>query len=158
MVAANAFLPGFLATFNARFARVARSQHNAHRPIEATIVLADVMAWQEERTLTHNLTVQYDKILFLIEANEVTRPLARQRVTIIDYPDGRLAIRHNGLDLPYRIFDKVQKVNQAAIVENKRLGPVLAFIAAQQQAREDGRSKRAPRRKGQAERHIFKQT
>ena len=88
------------------------------------------MAWQEERTLTHNLTVQYDKILFLIEANEVTRPLARQRVRIIDYPDGRLAIRHNGLDLPYRIFDKVQKVDQAAIVENKRLGPVLAFIAA----------------------------
>jgi Winged helix-turn helix len=158
MVAANAFLPGFLATFNARFARLARSERNAHRPIEATIVLADVMAWQEERTLTHNLTVQYDKILFLIEANEVTRPLARQRVRIIDYPDGRLAIRHNGLDLPYRIFDKVQKVDQAAIVENKRLGPVLAFIAAQQQARDEGRSKKAPRRKGQAERHIFKPT
>ena len=155
---ANAFLPGFLAAYNARFACVARSEQDAHRSIDATIILADVMAWQEERTLTHNLTVQYDKILFLIEANEVTRALARQRVTIIDYPDGRLAIRHNGLDLPYRIFDKVQKVNLAAIVENKRLGPVLAFIAAQQQARDEGRSKKAPRRKGQAERHIFKPT
>jgi hypothetical protein len=34
------------------------------------------------REKTHNLTVQYDKILSLIEANEVTRPLARQRVTM----------------------------------------------------------------------------
>jgi hypothetical protein len=33
------------------------------------------------------------------------RCLARKRVTVIDYPDGRLAIRHNGIDLPYRTFD-----------------------------------------------------
>jgi len=43
----------------------------------------------------------------------------------------RFAIRHNGVDLPYRTFDKRQQVNQAAIVENKRLGPVLAYIAAE---------------------------
>jgi hypothetical protein len=45
---------------------------------------------------------------------------------VIDYPDGRLSIRHDGVDLPYRTFDKRPQVNQAAIVENKRLGPVLA--------------------------------
>jgi hypothetical protein len=53
-------------------------------------------------------------------------------VTVINYPDGRLAIRHNGVDLPYRTFDKRPRVNQAAIVENKRLGPILAYIAVQQ--------------------------
>jgi len=47
-------------------------------------------------------------------------------------------------------------VNQAAIVENKRLDEVLAYIAARQQERTEGRSKKAPRRRGQAERHIFK--
>jgi hypothetical protein len=25
-----------------------------------------------------------------------------KRVMVVDYPDGRLAIRHNGVDLPYR--------------------------------------------------------
>jgi len=51
---------------------------------------------------------------------------------VIDYPDGRLTIRYNGVDLPYRTFDKRLQVNQAAIVENKRLGPILAYIAEQQ--------------------------
>ena len=35
-------------------------------------------------------------MLFILEPNEVTRPLARKRVTVFDYPDGRLAIKHNG--------------------------------------------------------------
>ena len=58
--------------------------------------------------------------------------LARKRVTTIDYPDDRLAIRHNGVDQAYRTFDKRLRVNQAAIVENKRLGPVLALITEKQ--------------------------
>ena len=118
--------------------------------------MQDVFAWKEERTLTNNLTLQYDKVLFMLEPNEVTRPLARQRVTIVDYPDGRIAIHHKGRDLPYRTFDKLQKVEQATIVENKRLGEVLAYIAARQQTLPEGRSKKAPRRQGQAERHMFK--
>lgn len=156
--AGNAFLPAFLASYNARFGKVAKSDQDAHRPGEDLAPLSDVFAWKEERTLTNNLTVQYDKILFMLEDNEITRRLARQRVTIIDYPDGHLAIRHNGRDLPYRTFDKLQKVNQASIVENKRLGEVLAYIAEQQKQLDMSRSAKAPRRRGQAERHMFKPT
>jgi hypothetical protein len=36
-------------------------------------------------------------------------------------------IRHNGLDLPFRVFGKV---DQAAIIENKRVGAVLATSAS----------------------------
>src|SRR5215475_10770553 len=80
-------------------------------------------------TVSKNLTLQYDQVLFILEPNEITRSLACKRVMVLDYPDGRFAIRHNGVDLPYRTFDKRPQVNQAAIVENKRLGPVLAYIA-----------------------------
>ena len=153
---ANAFLPGFIAQYNTRFGKPPRSDEDAHRPISSGSPLEDVFAWKEERTLTNNLTVQYDKVLFMLEPNDVTRPLARQRVTIVDYPEGCIAIRHKGRDLPYRTFDKLQKVNQAAIVENKRLGEVLAYVAARQQERNDGRSQKAPRRQEQAERHMFK--
>ncbi|MGY3341367.1 hypothetical protein ACVWZ4_007329 [Bradyrhizobium sp. USDA 4472] len=158
IAAGNAFLPAFMASYNARFGKTAKSDQDAHRPGEDLAPLSDVFAWKEERTLTNNLTIQYDKILFMLENNEVTRRLARQRVTIIDYPDGHLAIRHNGRDLPYRTFDKLQKVNQAAIVENKRLGEVLAYIAEQQKQLDMSRSAKAPRRRGQAERHMFKPT
>jgi hypothetical protein len=40
-------------------------------------------------------------------------------------PDVRLAIRYHRVDLPYRTFDRRPQVNQAAIIENKRLGPIL---------------------------------
>ena len=69
--------------------------------------------------------------------------------------DGRFAIRHNGVDLPYRTFDKRPQVNQAAIVENKRLGPVLAYIAEKQKELDMSRSAKAPRRRGQRN-HMFK--
>src|SRR5437588_5343154 len=61
----------------------------------------------------------------------------------------------NGVDLPYRTFDKRQQVNQAAIVENKRLGPVLAYIAEKQKELDMSRSSKAPRRRGQRN-HMFK--
>ena len=94
-------------------------------------------------------------MLFLLEPNEITRPLARQRVTVYDYPDGRLAIKHHGLELPYRIFDRRQQVDQAAIVENKRLGPVLAYIAERQKELDMSRSRKAARRRGQPK-SLFK--
>lgn len=111
--------------------------------------LDEAFAWKEDRTVSNSLTLQYDHVLFILEPNAVTRPLARQRVTVFDYPDGRLAIKHKGLELPYRTFDKRQRVNQAAVVENKRLGPVLAYIAERQKELDMGRSKKAPRRRGQ---------
>jgi hypothetical protein len=57
-------------------------------------------------------------------------------VTVVDYPDGRLSIRYNGIELAYRTFDKIQQVDQGAIADNKRLGAVLAMIRDEQPRRE----------------------
>ncbi len=91
--AANAFLPGFLEAHNARFGEPPFDATDAHRPMHEKVELEDVFAWKEERTVSNNPTLQYDKNLFILEPNEVTRSLARKRVTVLDYPDGRLAIR-----------------------------------------------------------------
>jgi hypothetical protein len=46
------------------------------------------------------------------------------------------------------MFDKLQKVDKAAIVENKRLGEVLSYVAERQKAYEqETRSEKAPRRR-----------
>jgi hypothetical protein len=147
--AGNAFLPAFMEDYNRRFAKTPFSDKDVHRPLTEQDVVDDAFAWKEERTVSQSLTLQYDKVLFILEPNEVTSTLARQRVTVFDYPDGRLVIKHRGRALPYRTFDKVRQVDQAAIVENKRLGPVLAYIAAQQKLLENSRSQKAPRRRGQ---------
>jgi hypothetical protein len=93
-------------------------------------------------------------VLFILEPNDVTRGLVRKRVTISDYPDGRLVITHNGLPLPYRIFDKVRQVNQGAIVDNKRLSAALAVIKQQQEQAPQRRSQKAPTRRDQPN-HLF---
>ncbi len=78
-------------------------------------------------------------------------------MTVVDYPDGRLTIRYKGVELAYRTFDKIQQVDQGAIIENKRLGAALAFIREQQLRREpQHRSDRAPRRRDQHNPRLFK--
>ena len=156
IAAGNAFLPKFIDDYNARFSKAPFDDRDVHRPVVAgRDDLDDAFAWKEERTVSANLTLQYDQVLFILEPSGIARSLGRKRVTVIDYPDGRLVIRYNGIDLPYRIFDKRLQVNQAAIVENKRLGPILAYIAEEQKKLDMSRSAKAPRRGGQKN-HIFK--
>ncbi len=49
------------------------------------------------------------------------------------YADGRLDVRWKGYSLPYTVFDKDQRVTHAAIIENKRLCDVLAYIKERQE-------------------------
>ena len=57
----------------------------------------------------------------------------------------------------YRTFDKIQQVDQGAIVVNKRLGAALAFIREEQLRRGlERRSTKAPRRRDQRDARLFK--
>ena len=89
--AGNAFLPAFMEDHNRRFAKEPRSDKDLHRPLAEPDQLDEAFVWKEERTVSNSLTLQYDQVLFILEPNEVTRPLARKRVMVFDYPDGRLA-------------------------------------------------------------------
>src|SRR3546814_3842587 len=71
--------------------------------------------------------------MFILEPNDVSKKLARKRVTVCEYPDGRLEVQHEGHVLPYRQFDKMRQVNQPAIVENRHLDAAL-MLARQMQA------------------------
>jgi hypothetical protein len=152
----NAFLPAFMADYNARFAKAPANAKDLHRPLRAGEDLDDALAWKEERTLSQALTLQYDKVMFILEPSEQAKAAIGKRVTVVDYPDG-LAIRYRGVELKYRTFDKIRQVSQAAIVENKHLGAALAFIRDQQLRREpEHRSNRAPRRRDQRDARLFK--
>jgi hypothetical protein len=147
--AANRFLPGFLADHNARFGKPPRNPKDLHRPLAAFESLDEAMAWREERTVTASLTLHYNKVMFLLEPSVISRSAARKRVAIHDYPDGRLLIRWNGVELPYRTFDKMRVVDQGAITDNKRLGAALAHAQQLQSTRVRKRNL-TPRRAGQA--------
>ena len=153
--AANRFLPTFIADYNARFAKPPRNAKDLHRPLDDRDHLDEIFAWREERTVSVNLTLQYDRVVFLLEPSEIALDARRKRVTVVDYPDGRLAIRHKGVNLPYTTFDKLQTVSHAAVVDHKRLGAALAFIREEQKLTTRKRSSSTPRRRGQIN-HMFK--
>jgi transposase len=153
----NALLPAFVADYNARFAKPPANKKDLHRSLHPGDDLDDAFAWKEERTLSRALTLQYDKILFILEPVEQATAAIGKRVTVVDYPDGRLSIRYRGVELAYRTFDKIQQVDQGAIIENKRLGAALAFIREEQRRREpERRSTKAPRRRDQRDARLFK--
>jgi transposase len=120
-----------------------------HRPLTELDDLDEVLSWQEERTVSNSLTVQYDRVVYLLEPNDVTVGLRRKKARIRDYPDGTIAVKYDGADLPYSVFDKARQVKQADIVSNKRLGAVLKHVQEQQQIQAVERSKKAPTRRGQ---------
>ena len=49
----------------------------------------------------------------------------------LEYPDGTVAIEYQGRKINYSIFNKLAGLQQNEIVENKRLGAVLAHIQQQ---------------------------
>jgi hypothetical protein len=82
-----------------------------------------------------SLTLQYEKVLFLLRPSELTRSLARKRVTVHDFPDGRFEIRRQGQALPYLVFGKDRQVQQGSVVANKNLGTAMTAIKAKQARR-----------------------
>jgi len=117
--------------------------------------LEDSFAWKEQRTLSQALTLQYDKVVFILEPSDQAKAAIGKRVAVVDYPDGRLSIRYKGVELAYRTFDKVRQVDQGAIADNKRLGPILAMIRNEQQRRGPER-RSGPRRRDQRDARLFK--
>jgi winged helix-turn helix protein len=146
VAAANAWLPGFIIAHNDRFGRAPANAKDLHRQLMPADDLDEILAWREERTVTHNLTLHYDRMMLMLDPTPLARGLARKKVEVVNYPDGRFAIRYNGTALPFRMVDKIQTVEAGAIVENKRLGAVLALVKEQQAAFAPHQRRRDPRR------------
>ena len=134
IAAANAWLPGFITGYNARFGRKALNAKDLHRPLTAADNLDEILAWREVRTVSHNLTLHYDPMMVLLDPTAFARGLVRKKVDVVNYPDGRFAVQFEGAPLTFRVFDKIQTVEPGAIIENKRLGAALALVKEQQAA------------------------
>lgn len=119
----NAYLPEFLQDFNERFAVTARSSLNAHRPLSAKDDLARILTWQETRTLSKNLTLQFHKTVYQIQTKRPTYALRNAQVTVCVNAQEQLTILYNGKALPYSIYK--QQTKQAESVSTKQLNQIL---------------------------------
>lgn len=129
IAAGNAFLPDFIAQFNARFAVVPARSTDLHRRLNISASrLRDILCHRVLRHVSTQLTVSYDRKRIMLFRNEVTESIVGQYVDIYHFADGQVEVRWKGLSLPYAVFDKEQRVSQAEVVENKRLGAALALV------------------------------
>jgi hypothetical protein len=46
--------------------------------------------------VTRNLTLHYDRMMLLLDPTPLARGLARKKVEVVNYPDGRFAVQFNG--------------------------------------------------------------
>jgi hypothetical protein len=103
--------------------------------------LADILCHREQRHVSQQLTLAYDRKQIILERSELADGLAGQYVELFDFSDRPLEVRWKGHSLPYRVFNKDQRVSHTAVIENKRLGHALSLVKAQQNIRQQPKVK-----------------
>jgi transposase len=124
--AAKAFLPTFIEEFNDRFAQEPRSSVDAHRPLTAKDDLDRILTWQESRTISKNLTVQFENVVYQIQTDRPTYTLRNAAVTVCQHADQNITLLYKGKSLPYNIFH--QQAKQAEVVISKELNHAVARL------------------------------
>jgi hypothetical protein len=112
-----------MADFNARFAVQPRSSLDAHRPVLAHQDLDHILTWQESRTISKNLTVQFKNVVYQIQTDRPTYALHKAPVTVCEEADGSIRILYKAKPLSYTIFQKQKR--QAEVVTAKQIEHVL---------------------------------
>jgi hypothetical protein len=144
--AANAYAPTFMAAYNARFAKPPRSTFDAHRPLREDEDLDAIFTWRVMRKVSDSLTLQNDRVIYLLDNTKANRRWIGRRIDVWEYPDGRIEIRADGVVLPARRYDKLAEIDQGAIIEHKRLGHALQVAQALQAQRDSRRASGSPSR------------
>ena len=135
--AANELMPSFIEDYNRRFGKLPRDRHDAHRAVREDEHLDTIFAWRETRKVTSDLTLHYERKLYLLPDTPQNRRYAAKYLDVYQYPDGKIEIRAAGISLPYSTYDKLGAIDQGAIVENKRLGHALRISGAIQANRDN---------------------
>ncbi len=132
---ANAFAPAFIADYNRRFARSPRSEHDAHRPLQSADHLDRIFSLQETRVVSKSLTLNYKRVLYVLDPCDAARTARRHRVRIEEREDGSLSFWHGEHELHATAFPKDRSVRQGEVVDSKRLSSTMDLIREKQRRR-----------------------
>jgi hypothetical protein len=114
----NAYLPKFMDGFNNRFADEPRSSVDAHRKLTAKDDLARILTWQEPRTISKNLTVQFDNIVYQIQTERPTYTMRKALVTVCADAKQNITLLYKGNPLPYNVFHKQAKQSEVILAKD----------------------------------------
>jgi transposase len=127
--AANAYLPEFIAAYNERFAVAPRSPESAHRALAKGEDLERVLTLCERRTLSKNLTLSYNNVIYQITTKRSAYTMRQAQVEVREKHTGEITIEYKQRPLVYTIYRKHEQ-QQGKVVEAKLLQPAAACAAA----------------------------
>jgi transposase len=120
MARANAYLPEFIAEYNTRFAVPPRAAESAHRPLQKGEALDRVFSLCERRTLSKNLTLSYNNVIYQIQTKRAAYTMRSAHVEVRETSTGEITIEYKGRPLDYNVYRK-QEQHQARVVSSKLL-------------------------------------
>jgi hypothetical protein len=105
-----------------------------------------------QRERQRHLALHHDRVIYLLKDSPANRKLIHRYIDVFEYPDGRIELRADGVNLVYERYDRLPQVDTATIVENKRLSHALQTALVIQAQRDDRRKSSTPSRtnEGQA--------
>lgn len=108
--AANRWLPDFMADHNGRFAVQPGDSKNAHRPLDITPqVLRQTLARQHRRTLSKNLSCQFQGGVLQARFATGGQGMAGASVNVIEHFDGQIELLWRSKVLPYTLAPRLRK-------------------------------------------------
>ncbi|KIE04847.1 hypothetical protein NF27_FO00020 [Candidatus Jidaibacter acanthamoeba] len=142
---ANTYLPIFIEDYNRRFSKPPIDLLDIHRPLQTHESLEETLCFKQERTVTNNLTIQYDRVLYLIEDIPPNRKLRRKKIMLHEYSDGSISLNYEGKKIKFnQLYDRVNLIEQGKTVPNERLDAMMTIIKEMQKGKEYKRSTRCP--------------
>lgn len=103
-------MPSYVDHHNTLFGKVPRDSHDAHCPVRPDEDLDSIFAWREQRKVTSNLTLHYERKLHLLADTPTNRSYAGKHLDVYRFPDGKIVIRAAGPKVPYSTYDKLGAV------------------------------------------------
>lgn len=118
MDSANAWLPGYIADYNRRFAVVPKDASDAHLAYPGIPeALLRTLSVQVTKTLSRNLSCQHENQLLQIVTTGTGLGLRGAKVTIHEHFNGRKELLWKKRRLTYSVMDK--PLRQAAVADSK---------------------------------------
>jgi transposase len=129
MEAANAWLPGFIADYNRRFAVTPKDPQDAHLPYQGTAEgLKNTLSVQTEKTLSKNLSCQHEGQLLQVETSGTGLGMRGAKVKLYQHFDGTRQLRWRQRKLAYTATTKARRQEAQADSKtvNARVDKALA--------------------------------
>ena len=102
--AANAFLPGFIARYNARFAKAPQDSTDAWVPLPVDLDLPYYFAIRETRKVRADHCISFAGLCYQLLPDPQTSSLVNQWVTVHRVPEGDIYLYHGKRRLAYQAF------------------------------------------------------